>query len=110
VLTSTLTPRVIAFQADPPAVSSGQTASSSPPVGLCEVPPAPTGLHQPVLIASLGIPPAQPSRNTSIINEACLENIAGFERAYTVTFFAAMLAVALGLFLPGWPGKWMGRK
>jgi hypothetical protein len=36
--------------------------------------------------------------------------IAGFERAYTVTFYAAILALVLGLLLPGWPGKWVGRK
>jgi DHA2 family multidrug resistance protein len=107
VLTSTLTPSVIALQQDPPAPAS-QTASSSQPVGLCEVPRATTGLQQPVLIAGLGVPPAQ--KSNSIINEACLENVAGFERAYTITFYAAMLAVVLGLFLPGWPGKWVGRK
>jgi hypothetical protein len=78
---------------------------------LCEVPPASASLQQPVLIAGLGLPPTQsPARSNSIINEACLENVAGFERAYTVTFYAAILAVVLGLFLPGWPGKWMGRK
>jgi DHA2 family multidrug resistance protein len=107
VLTSTLTAPVIALQQDPPAPAS-QTASSSQPVGLCEVPRPPTGLQQPVLIAGLGLPPAQ--KSNSIITEACLENVAGFERAYTVTFYAAMLAVVLGLFLPGWPGKWVGRK
>ena len=110
VLVSTLTPPVIAFQSqqDPPA---GQAAAPSQSVGLCEVPPASAGLQQPVLIAGLGVPPTQsPARSNSIINEACLENVAGFERAYTVTFYAAILAVVLGLFLPGWPGKWMGRK
>jgi len=110
VLTSTLSAPVIALQQDPPAPAS-QTASSSQPVGLCEVPHAPTGLQQPVLIAGLTVPPAQsPTQSNNIINEACLENVAGFERAYTVTFYAAMLAVVLGLFLPGWPGKWVGRK
>ena len=104
LLTSTLTPPVIAFQQDPPA---GQTVSNSQTVGLCEVLPAPSSRQQPALIASLALPP---SLNTSIINEACLENVAGFERAYTVTFYAAILAVVLGLFLPGWPGKWVGRK
>ena len=111
VLTSTLTPPVIAFQQDPPVSAptpARQTAANSQPVGLCEVPPTPSALQQPVLIASLGTPP--PLKSTSIINLACQENIAGFERAYTVTFYAAMLAVVLGLFLPGWPAKWVGRK
>ena len=106
VLTSTLSAPVKALQQDPP-VPAGQTASSSRLPGLCEVPAGPTGLRQPVLIAGLVVPPL---KDNSIINEACLENIAGFERAYTVTFYAAILAVVLGLFLPGWPGKWIGRK
>jgi len=108
ILTSTLTAPVKALQQDPPPVSAGQIASASRPPGLCEVPGAtPSGLRQPVLIAGLALPPL---KDDSIINEACQENIAGFERAYTVTFYAAILAVVLGLLLPGWPGKWVGRK
>jgi DHA2 family multidrug resistance protein len=111
VLTSTLTPPVIALQQDPSPAATRQAPANSQPVGLCEVPPTPSGLQQPVLLAGLGVPPPlNPVRGTSIINLACQENIAGFERAYTVTFFAAMLAVVLGLFLPGWPAKWVGRK
>ncbi len=41
---------------------------------------------------------------------ACAENISGFERAYTVTFFAAGAALVLGLLFPGWPAKWRGRR
>jgi hypothetical protein len=109
VLTSTLSAPVIALQQDPPpALPAGQNASSNHLVGLCEVPPIPSGLQQPVLIAGLGVPP--PLKSNTIINEACLENIAGFERAYSITFYAAILAVVLGLFLPGWPGRWIGRK
>jgi len=111
VLTSTLSAPVIALQQDPPPATATTTASNSQPVGLCEVPPVPSGLQQPRLLASLAVPPAPaPAQSNSIIKEACLENVAGFERAYTVTFYAAMLAVVLGLFLPGWPGKWVGRK
>jgi len=36
--------------------------------------------------------------------------VAGFEKAYTLTFFAAILALLLGLMLPGWPRKWAGRR
>ena len=53
-----------------------------------------------MLIAGLGLPAQSPARSNSIINEACLENVAGFERAYTVTFYAAILAVVLGCFCP----------
>jgi DHA2 family multidrug resistance protein len=40
---------------------------------------------------------------------ACNENLAGFERAYRFTFYASLVAFALGILLPGWPGKWSGR-
>ncbi len=45
-----------------------------------------------------------------ILGDACKENIAGFQRAYTVTFYAAFLALFLGVLLPGWPFKWAGRR
>ena len=36
--------------------------------------------------------------------------MAGFERAYTVTFAASLLALALGIMLPGWPRNgWAAR-
>jgi EmrB/QacA subfamily drug resistance transporter len=41
--------------------------------------------------------------------EACLENLRGLRRAYTVTFYAALVAIVAGAFLPGWPSKWTGR-
>ncbi len=44
------------------------------------------------------------------MQRACQENIAGFELAYKVTFYAAIVALVLGLLLPGWPGKWAGRE
>jgi hypothetical protein len=40
---------------------------------------------------------------------ACDESVAGFERAYTVTFIFALIALGLGTVLPGWPGGWGGR-
>jgi len=108
VLTSTLSAPVVALQQDPPVPVIGQTASSSRPLGLCEVSAVtPSGSHSPILLASLVVPAL---KSDSIINLACQENIAGFERAYTVTFYAAVLAVLLGLLLPGWPGKWIGRR
>jgi EmrB/QacA subfamily drug resistance transporter len=109
VLTSTLSAPVVALQQqDPPAPVAGQTASSSHPLGLCEVPAVnPSGSQPQVLLASLVVPAL---KSDSIINLACQENVAGFERAYTVTFYAAILAVFLGLFLPGWPSRWVGRR
>ena len=46
----------------------------------------------------------------ALIEQACLENVAGFERAYRVTFFASIVALILGLMLPGWPLAWAGRR
>jgi EmrB/QacA subfamily drug resistance transporter len=40
---------------------------------------------------------------------ACSETIAGFEHAYRLTFWAALIALMLGVWLPGWPGRWRGR-
>jgi DHA2 family multidrug resistance protein len=36
--------------------------------------------------------------------------LTGLDHAYTVTFFAALIAVALALFLPGWPTRSWARK
>jgi DHA2 family multidrug resistance protein len=52
-------------------------------------------------------PPAPPLGD--LLQLACQENITGFERAYRLTFFAAFVALLLGLTLPGWPAKWSGR-
>lgn len=43
------------------------------------------------------------------LSRACTENLTGFERAYRVTFFAALVALAIGAFMPGWPFGWEGR-
>jgi DHA2 family multidrug resistance protein len=40
---------------------------------------------------------------------ACDESIAGFELAYTLSFVAALVALGLGVALPGWPAAWSGR-
>lgn len=40
---------------------------------------------------------------------ACDESVAGFSHAYTLTFYAALIALGLGSLLPGWPGEWAGR-
>lgn len=40
---------------------------------------------------------------------ACIESVAGFERAYRLTFWAALVALLLAILLPGWPGDWTGR-
>ena len=54
--------------------------------------------------------PQIPPQVAPLLGEACRENIAGFEQAYRITFFAAILAFLIGLLLPGWPFKWAGRR
>ena len=44
------------------------------------------------------------------IDEACQENLLGFERAYRLTFYFSLVALFVGAFLPGWPFGWGGRK
>jgi len=43
------------------------------------------------------------------LKQACEENLAGFERAYSFTFYAALIALVLGALLPGYPNAWAGR-
>ena len=67
----------------------------------------------PVLVAPNGGTrplPALPTNAGAVLQEACQENVAGFRRAYTITFIAAFMALFLGLLLPGWPLKWAGRR
>lgn len=62
------------------------------------------------LVAGGGVPSGLPQDPVALLQEACRENVAGFEQAYTVTFYAALAALALGLMLPGWPLRWGGRR
>jgi hypothetical protein len=45
-----------------------------------------------------------------LLQRACDQSVAGFERSYQVTFYAALVALFLGCLLPGWPQKWVGRR
>lgn len=53
--------------------------------------------------------PNLPDQAKTAITTFCNEYILGFERAYKLTFYAAILAMILGAFLPGWPLRWEGR-
>ena len=117
ILASAISPDVKAFQDQ----SQVPQNVSGPNAGLCQVidlTQNDTGVdhQQSVKTASLNqTPPSQAvfSRQISgsqMIDQACSENIIGFERSYTLTFFAALIALALGFLLPGWPGKWSGRQ
>jgi hypothetical protein len=85
-----------------------QHISNAPQPGLCE--PAPVAGAQVVQVAS-GAPAAQPAAaDAALRQQACAENVAGFERTYQLTFYAALLALGLGALLPGWPFAWAGRR
>jgi DHA2 family multidrug resistance protein len=117
VLASSLSPAVKAFQnqAQSVAVQSGSvhfgvcddpklavpSAQGTPPSG---VPSGGTAGGTPS--AGGNVPPA----TISLLREACAQSIAGFERAYTLTFYFALAALLLGATLPGWPLRWSGRR
>jgi EmrB/QacA subfamily drug resistance transporter len=108
VLASTLSPEVQTLQQQ---FSAGRGSPSGQGVALCEpLPIAYAGSSQPAQQDSIPPKAGDPPQLGALLQRACQENIAGFERAYKVTFYAAFLALLLGLALPGWPGKWAGRQ
>jgi hypothetical protein len=98
VLASTLSPQVAALQQQildlPPQVGAA-------PFGVCDAPASDPQAKPSVQL---------PSNARELLGQACVETVGGFEQAYKVTFFASIIAVVLGLMLPGWPGKWAGRR
>src|SRR6266508_3372579 len=105
VLVSTLSPEVRQAQAQP---QEAQRVSNAPQPGLCE--PASTAGAIVVAAPSGGPPERQAVADPSLRQQACVENVAGFERTYQLTFYAALLALGLGALLPGWPFAWAGRR
>jgi DHA2 family multidrug resistance protein len=100
VLASTLSPEVRALQSGAAERRGGRAeAGQAAGEGLCEAAPV-------VMVVQPSGQILQPPPG-ELLRRACRENIAGFERAYRVTFFAAFTAFLLGLMLPGWPE--MGR-
>lgn len=91
------------------------TTVSTARFGVCETPGVraeenlPPGVS--TSLASLSGPQAEAARTKilSTLAAACAQSIQGFENAYRITFFAAIGALILGAFLPGWPGRWGGR-
>jgi DHA2 family multidrug resistance protein len=97
VLASSLTPGLAAQleafqQAAPPALLASQSGEN---LELCQLP-------------NSDLPLPQQARGS--ITQFCDEYIQGLENAYHVTFYAAILALILGAFLPGWPFGWQGRQ
>jgi DHA2 family multidrug resistance protein len=97
VLASTISPGVSAqietFQEGGPQV---EQVAAGREVALCELP----GTEGAAL----------PTEVRSTISQFCDEYILGLEQAYRYTFYAAIAALIIGAFLPGWPFGWSGRR
>ncbi len=105
VLASTLSPQIQTLQnqfLDTPRVAG------APQVAICDAQSFASASGGSV--AGGGVLSGLPQDPVPLLQEACRENVAGFDLAYTITFFAAMMALALGLMLPGWPFRWAGRR
>jgi DHA2 family multidrug resistance protein len=111
VLSSAVSPDLRAQQDQ---MQDAQT-SSSVRFGICETPGVKTEENLPpgtsAKLGSLSAETAAAAKNKilSTLQLACNQSIKGFESAYRITFFAAIGALILGAFLPGWPRKWSGR-
>src|SRR5512138_1820952 len=111
VLSSALSPNLQAQQ------NQIQNAQTDPSVrfGVCETPGVRAEENLPpgasASLASLPATKAVAVKNKilSALQAACTQSMQGFENAYRITFYAAIGALILGAFLPGWPRRWSGR-
>ncbi len=118
ILASTLSPAVQRFEqsfedAPRPAATSTHVAGLCEPVQIAQASPATNGVAPVAAVAADGATrplAAMPADMAALLHQACLESVAGFEKAYTVTFVASFVALILGLMLPGWPRSWGGRR
>lgn len=88
-------------------VMQGPAAIATTRFGLCETPGVPASDNIPPAVRQA--PPAVQAQARAASERACQENLVGFKRAYTLTFVAALVAVGLSAFMPGWPLAWTGR-
>ncbi len=111
ILVSYLSP---AIQAEQQQLQNSPTTIATR-FGVCETPGiAPQDNLPPgsaASIAALPGPAAQTARVSILasLEQACRQSMQGFDAAYLVTFYAAVGALVLAFFMPGWPGKWGGR-
>ena len=104
VLVSRLSPQISEMQQQ---YLNARPQTGTVPVAICQ-PVTPVAVAASFKPGDLA--PIVPPQVAPLLDEACRENIAGFEQAYRLTFFAAILAFLIGLLLPGWPLKWAGRR
>lgn len=103
VLVSTLSPAIKEQQQRFQEAARGGTSQR---FGLCESP----GLAAGAPNLPPGLPAGAPKQVIAqTVKQACAEQMRGFDRAYTLTFYAALAAILIGMLLPGWPMKWAGR-
>jgi DHA2 family multidrug resistance protein len=104
VLVSSLSPEVKALQSNLNSQAS-EVSKEGAVQGLCMTS---SSVNSPPVYSAISSP-SEPSQNMKLIQKACEENLAGFDKTYKLTFYAALVALMLGAFLPGWPLKWTGR-
>lgn len=111
ILVSNLSPEIKAQQEklqDAPVTASA-------PFGVCETPGVaagdnlPPGAEASLASQSSQMAGAAKARIVAGLQTVCDQSMQGFEASYRITFFAAIGALLLAAFLPGWPGKWSGR-
>jgi EmrB/QacA subfamily drug resistance transporter len=113
ILSSTLSPEVRQLQQQ--FQEQSVASASSAPYGLCSTPGvAPEDNIPPAAAAELAKLPraaagAARQKILQTTQEICQQSLAGFDKAYGFTFYAALAALLIGLFLPGWPFAWSGR-
>jgi hypothetical protein len=111
VVSSAVSPEIRAQQDQ---MQEAQTGSSVR-FGVCETPGIRPEENLPpgasAALASLSTSAAATAKHKILatLQVACTQSIKGFEQAYRITFYAAIGALILGAFLPGWPRKWGGR-
>ncbi len=92
-----------------------ESTEVSAPFGICETPGVASADNIPPAAAAklkelpTGMADDAKAKIRAQIQQACDENVKGFESAYKLTFYVALIAMIIGCFLPGWPGKWGGR-
>ena len=108
VLASTLSPEVKELQAqlDNPGLGMGTKQTG----GICGAAAAASDASSALAIVSQEPATTWSHEQVALLQQACQENVTGFERAYRLTFYASLVALVLGAFLPGWPLRWRGRQ
>jgi len=105
VLASALSPAIKGLQSQfQEQAGPAAQAGAAQPFGLCETPGVPADQNVPA-----GVPAAARPQVRPVIEQACAEYLSGFESAYLLTFYVALVAIVIGLFMPGWPRAWAGR-